>query len=36
MPVEENFDCRRKRVSVYSLDIPCYLILERGEEEAVP
>jgi len=23
MPVEGNFDCRRKRVPVYSLDIPC-------------
>jgi len=23
MPVEENFDCRRKRVPVHSLDIPC-------------
>ena len=25
MPVEENFDCRRKRVLVHRLDIPCHL-----------
>jgi len=25
MPVEENFDCRRKRVLVHRLDIPCSL-----------
>jgi len=23
MPVEENFDCRRKSLPVHSLDIPC-------------
>jgi len=23
MPIEENFYCRRKRVLVHSLDIPC-------------
>jgi len=28
MPVEENFDCRRKRVQVHSLDISCYLKLK--------
>ena len=24
-PVQENFDCRRKREPVHSLDIPCQL-----------
>ena len=44
MPVEENFNCRRKRVLIYSLDITCKLKFKykwvdqtarRGEEEAV-